>query len=140
MLNAILYVWLPISKMTFNTIIFLIRVPGTRKSNKKPRNRVKEWMPHKTKYKRRNLRMDLLYYQKSPNYCEAIPSIDVPGTSGRECNRTTTSSDSCSSLCCGRGYNLQRRKRVERCNCKFIWCCTVECQTCNVEEWISVCK
>lgn len=115
------------------------RIKQTKRRKQKPKARIKQWIPHQDK-KRKNLKFDLLYYERSPNYCEKITNLDVPGTYGRQCNRTSLSSDSCSTLCCGRGYNLQRRKRVERCNCKFVWCCTVECQNCIIEEWVTICN
>lgn len=62
------------------------------------------------------------------------------GTVGRKCNRTSTGSGSCSSMCCGRGYNMAKEHRDEKCYCKFLWCCQVKCQECHTEEWISVCK
>lgn len=94
----------------------------------------------KKKQKKRDLSTELLYYQKSPNFCERDLNADIPGTVGRQCNRTSTGNDGCSSLCCGRGYNMIRRKRTERCHCKFHWCCHVECQQCTVEEWVPICK
>ncbi|KAL3283044.1 hypothetical protein HHI36_006202 [Cryptolaemus montrouzieri] len=83
------------------------------------------------------LHKNLIYYQKSPSYCDIDNSVDFPGTSGRICNRTSEGADNCSSLCCGRGYNLLRRIRTEFCNCKFEWCCEVKCQNCTIDEWIS---
>ncbi|XP_018580255.1 protein Wnt-10a [Anoplophora glabripennis] len=106
---------------------------------RRQQERLKQWTPRKNKHKR-DLSYDLLYYQKSPNFCERDQNLDVQGTAGRFCNRTSSSSDSCSNLCCGRGYNLIKQKRIERCKCKFHWCCHVECQTCTTEEWISICK
>ncbi|XP_076750756.1 wnt oncogene analog 10 [Xylocopa sonorina] len=88
----------------------------------------------------RELAKQLFYYQKSPNFCERDPSADIPGTAGRRCNKTSSGGDACNSLCCGRGYNVVRQRRVERCRCKFQWCCSVACQNCTVEEWITVCK
>ncbi|GAB0088954.1 Protein Wnt [Sergentomyia squamirostris] len=88
----------------------------------------------------RKLENSLFYYQRSPNFCEKDLNSDIPGTSGRRCNRTSSGSDSCASMCCGRGYSLIREQRVERCHCKFHWCCYVECQRCDVEEWISICN
>lgn len=92
------------------------------------------------KRKPRNLSKQLFYYQKSPNFCERDAVADIPGTAGRRCNRTSSGGDGCASLCCGRGYNVVRQRRVERCRCKFHWCCFVQCQNCTVEEWITVCK
>lgn len=102
---------------------------------------------HKGKKKRKRIRklardmsLDLLYYQKSPNFCERDSSVDFPGTSGRQCNRTSRGMDNCSSLCCGRGYNLVKQKRVEKCNCRFQWCCYVICENCTIHEWVTVCN
>lgn len=89
---------------------------------------------------KRDLTYELLYYQKSPNYCDKDAFLDVAGTAGRFCNQSSTGPGSCSSLCCGRGYNLIMRRYKDNCNCKFKWCCYVVCEKCLVEEWISVCK
>nr|XP_023026245.1 protein Wnt-10-like [Leptinotarsa decemlineata] len=108
--------------------------------NKKGKPKHKPWSHRKNKHKR-DLSYDLLYYEKSPSFCEKDQALDIQGTVGRFCNRTTsTSADSCSNLCCGRGYNLIKRRIVERCKCKFIWCCEVKCELCSSEEWMSVCK
>ncbi|XP_035904469.1 protein Wnt-10a [Anopheles stephensi] len=88
----------------------------------------------------RKLENALFYYQRSPNFCERDQISDIPGTIGRRCNRTSSGSEGCASMCCGRGYNLIREKRIDRCNCKFHWCCFVECDDCEIEEWISVCN
>ncbi|KAL1494680.1 hypothetical protein ABEB36_010245 [Hypothenemus hampei] len=91
--------------------------------------------------KKRDLSFDLLYYEKSPNFCDKNHALDVPGTTGRLCNSTIkTGPNSCSSLCCGRGYNSIKQMKLERCQCKFIWCCEVKCDLCNNTKWINVCK
>ncbi len=58
----------------------------------------------------------------------------------RQCNKTSVGSDSCDLMCCGRGYNPYTEKLVERCNCKYHWCCYVTCKKCEriVERY--VCK
>ncbi|XP_034474118.1 LOW QUALITY PROTEIN: protein Wnt-10b [Drosophila innubila] len=88
----------------------------------------------------RKLETSLFYYQRSPNFCERDLGADIQGTVGRKCNRNTTTSDGCASLCCGRGHSQVKERRAERCRCKFEWCCTVECDECHIEEWISVCN
>jgi hypothetical protein len=62
------------------------------------------------------------------------------GTQGRACNRSSLSTDSCSLMCCGRGYNTQRVVVREKCNCKFNWCCWVQCDTCTYVKTIHTCK
>ncbi|XP_063918129.1 protein Wnt-10a-like isoform X2 [Zophobas morio] len=106
---------------------------------RKQRTRLKQWTPYKPKRKR-GLRNDLLFYETSPNFCDSDRTFDVPGTSGRYCNRTHTGEGSCSSLCCGRGYNMIKQRRTQACNCRFHWCCDVECENCTVEEWVTICK
>ncbi|XP_017151324.1 protein Wnt-10b [Drosophila miranda] len=88
----------------------------------------------------RKLETSLFYYQRSPNFCERDLGADIQGTVGRKCNRNTTTSDGCASLCCGRGHSQIIERRAERCHCKFQWCCSVECEECHVEEWISICN
>ncbi|XP_055547912.1 protein Wnt-10b [Wyeomyia smithii] len=110
--------------------------------NLRPPRRTKDKPHQMVPINRANRKMEnaLFYYQRSPNFCERDHISDIPGTVGRRCNRTSNGSDGCGSMCCGRGYNLIREKRVDRCNCKFHWCCYVECDDCEIEEWISVCN
>ncbi|KAG5898727.1 hypothetical protein JTB14_020921 [Gonioctena quinquepunctata] len=112
----------------------------TNQKKRKVKRKHKKWTPQKNKHKR-DLSNDLLYFEKSPSFCERDQALEIQGTTGRFCNRTTTTTpDSCSNLCCGRGYNLIKHRKVERCHCKFVWCCEVQCQMCSHEEWISICK
>jgi wingless-type MMTV integration site family protein 2 len=62
------------------------------------------------------------------------------GTSGRECEKDSLGPDGCDIMCCGRGYDTQTVKRVQKCECKFHWCCYVKCKQC--EEWkdVHTCK
>ncbi|KAG7162224.1 Wnt-10a-like [Homarus americanus] len=82
----------------------------------------------------------LLYVEKSPTFCDVDGRLDVAGTRGRHCNRTSTGPDSCDTLCCGRGYDQRRETATSKCHCRFKWCCKVSCHDCSVEKWISVCK
>lgn len=106
-----------------------------RRARKPPKRRNR-----KQRRSERNLDNFLLYYEKPPTFCEKDPSIDSPGTEGRQCNISSRGDDSCSLLCCGRGYTSVKRVKMERCNCKFQWCCTVNCETCYKTEWITVCQ
>ncbi|XP_046450778.1 protein Wnt-11b-2-like isoform X1 [Daphnia pulex] len=85
---------------------------------------------------------DLIYITKSPDFCRPDKQSGSLGTAGRMCNAThESSSGSCASLCCGRGYITVIREQVERCNCKYIWCCTqVRCKTCRRQVEMHMCK
>lgn len=83
---------------------------------------------------------DLVYLENSPNYCEKEKSVGSLGTVGRECNRTSSEIDGCDLLCCGRGYNTHQYMRTWQCNCKFHWCCYVNCDTCREKTENYVCK
>ena len=85
---------------------------------------------------------DLVYINKSPNYCLEDKSKGILGTSGRTCNKSSDASDpdSCSLLCCGRGYNTKIEKITTRCDCKFEWCCNVQCSVCESENEVYTCK
>lgn len=109
-----------------------------RNSNRSPR---KIFTKHATaRFNEKSLENTLFYYQRSPTFCERDLMSDIHGTSGRRCNRNSTGMGSCASMCCGRGYNLIREHRIEKCACKFQWCCTVTCSECHTNEWISTCK
>ncbi|XP_052779255.1 protein Wnt-5a-like [Mya arenaria] len=83
---------------------------------------------------------DLLYLEQSPDYCQANKETGSLGTSGRECNKGSDGMDGCNLMCCGRGYNTFKKTLVERCNCKFVWCCHVKCKTCESVKDVHVCK
>lgn len=83
---------------------------------------------------------DLVYINRSPNYCVEDKSKGILGTSGRTCNKSSDGPDSCSLLCCGRGYNTKIEKITTRCDCKFEWCCNVQCNVCESENEVYTCK
>lgn len=89
---------------------------------------------------RKPRRTDLVYLDKSPNYCEYDLKSGSMGTTGRLCNRTSSGPDGCDLLCCGRGYNTHQFQRIWQCNCKFIWCCYVNCNQCSQRTEEYTCK
>ncbi len=102
--------------------------------------------PHFLKIKkpysyRKPMDTDLVYIEKSPNYCEADPVTGSVGTQGRVCNKTLVHHpNGCDLMCCGRGYNTHQYSRVWQCNCKFFWCCYVKCNTCSERTVVYTCK
>ncbi|XP_034019734.1 protein Wnt-16 [Thalassophryne amazonica] len=83
---------------------------------------------------------ELVFLHKSPNYCLEDKRWGVSGTRGRHCNRTSQGPDGCNLLCCGRGYNTHVVRHVERCECKFVWCCYVHCRRCESMNDTHTCK
>lgn len=62
------------------------------------------------------------------------------GTAGRLCNKSSRAMDGCEVMCCGRGYDTMRVNRVSKCECKFKWCCAVECRDCEETVDVHTCK
>jgi hypothetical protein len=52
----------------------------------------------------------------------------------RSCNTSSHGYDSCEDMCCGRGYSTISVEKVERCQCKYHWCCYVQCKICR--RWV----
>ncbi|XP_017777881.1 PREDICTED: protein Wnt-6 [Nicrophorus vespilloides] len=84
-------------------------------------------------------REDLVYSEESPKFCTPNSTVGSLGTQGRECNATSQGEEGCDILCCGRGHTTIKKKAYGNCNCEFIWCCEVKCQTCLLENEISTC-
>ncbi|MED6241975.1 Protein Wnt-7a [Ataeniobius toweri] len=83
---------------------------------------------------------ELVYIERSPNYCETDQLTGSMGTQGRLCNKTALQPNSCDLMCCGRGYNTHQYSHVWQCNCKFLWCCYVKCNTCSERTEVYTCK
>ncbi|KAK7886894.1 hypothetical protein WMY93_026515 [Mugilogobius chulae] len=84
---------------------------------------------------------DLLYLAPSPDFCHLDPDNGIPGTAGRRCNGTSRlAPDGCELVCCGPGYRAGRAEVVQRCSCKFSWCCSVRCQQCKNTVTIHTCR
>ena len=83
---------------------------------------------------------ELVFAKNSPNYCRRNKRRGVLGTRGRACQLRGGGSDSCESLCCGRGHNTRLVRTIEKCHCQFVWCCEVVCKMCEREEEKHFCK
>ncbi|NXS52603.1 WN11B protein, partial [Brachypteracias leptosomus] len=83
---------------------------------------------------------DLVYLTNSPDYCTPNLNLGSLGTQDRQCNKSSVGSDGCDLLCCGRGYNTYTEEVLERCHCKYHWCCYVVCKRCRRKVERHVCK
>ena len=83
---------------------------------------------------------ELVFISNSPSYCEYDTSTGSYGTSGRQCDNEAQDMSGCSLLCCGRGYHTLQETEVQKCNCKFKWCCKVICDTCANVTTTYICR
>ncbi len=89
---------------------------------------------------------DMVYLDESPRYCAASSNF----TSQRQCMPQAALNGSefhdtdmkehyppCETFCCNGGYEAYHKQEVKSCDCTFVWCCEVVCQTCttNVTEF-----
>lgn len=99
---------------------------------------------HLVKQRLRNLptptENDLIFLANSPSFCHHDPQFGSIGTHGRRCDEESKGYNSCSYLCCDRGFKRETIVQKERCNCKFHWCCKVTCQTCTNTVSVSTCN
>ena len=83
----------------------------------------------------------MIHFNISPDYCMANSDYNITGIEGRECTlKNKLSSQHCDNLCCDHGYENVTVSEKGSCNCKFVWCCRVECDTCNITRIIHRCK
>ncbi|KAG0423093.1 hypothetical protein HPB47_001111 [Ixodes persulcatus] len=69
---------------------------------------------------------DLVHVRPSADVCRPGPE-GVPVSRGRPCREPRT----CDRLCCGRGFETRTVRRLQRCRCRFHWCCYVTCDVCE---------
>ncbi|XP_039619571.1 protein Wnt-4-like [Polypterus senegalus] len=98
-------------------------------------------VPKDTHFKPYTLQ-DLIYLSGSPDFCELDPRGGIPGTAGRQCNATSSrlAADACDLMCCGRGFHTEHAEVIERCSCKFRWCCSVQCKQCRNMVQVHTCR
>eukprot|EP00795_Rhopilema_esculentum_P013253 gene13253-4084_t len=83
---------------------------------------------------------DLVYYEDSPDFCHYDLSTSSLGTRGRQCNNASLGIDGCDLLCCSRGWKVIKVSRQKNCDCRFTWCCDVQCRSCKHSNHISICN
>ncbi|XP_063547392.1 uncharacterized protein LOC134754872 [Cydia strobilella] len=89
--------------------------------------------PLRPRRRARRAKPRLRYVTPSPDYCEPDPAAGSLGTHGRRCNASAgNAAGGCGRLCCGRGRRAVRSTRLERCHCRYHWCCRVDCQLCRI--------
>ncbi len=82
---------------------------------------------------------ELIFIERSPNFCRKRNLDGSVGTSGRMCfhesdpgsGEFVEAYEKCGHLCCGRGFHRKVQEVVEDCECEFQWCCSVKCKKCK---------
>lgn len=74
---------------------------------------------------------DMIYAENSPDFCQKSLLFGSEGTKGRECQLKANEPNSCKKLCCNRGHTTKVKVIKEKCQCKFKYCCQVECESCT---------
>lgn len=83
----------------------------------------------------------LVYLDSSPNYCLRNTTVGSPGMLGRTCRDDEVSTSKCRSLCsdCGLRHKTVENFKQIKCRCKFVWCCSVRCDTCAEKYSVTTC-
>ncbi|XP_076056308.1 protein Wnt-8a-like [Oratosquilla oratoria] len=84
----------------------------------------------------------LVFLEDSVDFCVATTEEGRRGTEGRECSRSKDPEvspeerRSCQTLCrsCGLCVNHHTLEVTKSCNCKFVWCCRVKCDSCVEDQ------
>lgn len=123
-------------------IQFTNLISNTINDDKQPSRRSKSQMnPNSNKWSPD--KSDLVYIHKSPNYCTANSELRLLGTVNRTCRKVNKQkySDSCESMCCGRGYDKRIARKIENCQCEFdIVSVQLKCKTCELTKEVYTCK
>ena len=83
----------------------------------------------------------LVYLEASPNYCLRNDTVGSPGMLGRTCRSDEASTSKCRGLCetCRLKHKTVEQSKQIKCKCKFIWCCSVQCETCTSQYSLTTC-
>lgn len=83
----------------------------------------------------------LVYLDSSPDYCVRNYTVGSLGMLGRICRGDEVSTNQCKSLCnsCGLRHQTEENFKQIKCRCKFVWCCSVKCDTCTTSYSVTTC-
>lgn len=84
-------------------------------------------------------RSQLAFFANSEDFCRQNLPMGIMGTVGRVCNSSSTGHDGCATMCCGRNYKTKLVLKKEKCNCRFVWCCNIKCDTCPRNVSVDTC-
>lgn len=86
----------------------------------------------------------LVYLENNQNYCydgqnftqdrRCLPQtfLDAQNRGQVKVSSSREYFPPCEEFCCSGEYYEETTSHEENCNCRFVWCCNVECQKCTV--------
>lgn len=80
------------------------------------------------------------HWDKAVLYVHILISFPLPRLHPPLPGTSRLAPDGCELVCCGPGYRAGRAEVVQRCSCKFSWCCSVRCQQCKNTVMIHTCR
>jgi hypothetical protein len=83
---------------------------------------------------------ELFYTEDSPSFCQRDDTLGIAGVSGRICSKDPSDVNSCRLMCCGQGYHEFWTREETNCECKFQYCCFVQCKKCGRPKWVPRCR
>lgn len=83
-----------------------------------------------------------LLYTKGNTWCQHDPEIGSVGIVGRECSPHPSAPNSCNKLCghCKRGSKQNTVEEITQCDCQFLFCCDIKCETCSERRTYYCCS
>ena len=88
----------------------------------------------------------LVYLDPSPHHCVRNDTLGYRGMLGMTCKSFGVNATECNYFIekcksCNLGYQTVEHEyeEVNKCNCKFHWCCYVQCEKCKKMSYITTC-
>ncbi|KAK3739952.1 hypothetical protein QZH41_012790 [Actinostola sp. cb2023] len=125
----------------YDRVVYVKNYKGKNRKNDAVTTRQKRIDLRSKNRRKKYTTKDLIALSKSPNYCKRSIGRGSYGTKGRICNpKIRRGKGGCNYMCCGRGHRTKPVIKVERCECRYVWCCYVKCNKCKKRELVSRCK
>ena len=84
---------------------------------------------------------NLAFFENSRNFCDPDERTGYPGIQNRKCIYGNDGGQSCARRCasCGRRIRQTVETKTEKCQCQFVWCCQIHCESCTKQQNVTTC-
>lgn len=85
---------------------------------------------------------DSLIHTAEDTWCQDKPEFGSVGVTGRECNPLHGAHGSCDTICthCNVGSQESQVVIEKQCECKFKFCCEIDCEVCEEKKTFYSCS